>query len=1175
MASQNIKGISVQISGDTTQLGKAVKEAEDKSKALSSQLKDVNKLLKEPDANAVELLAQKQAILTDQVAATKEKLDTLRAAEESVQQQFEKGEITAEQMRAFQLEIAYTESAMRKYESAIEKTAKQLDEARVKQGEEATSLGMLQAKISAQEQELSGLREQYKNIVIAEGENSASAKDLAKQISTLSGDLNENKKKLNDADKAADTFDETVDDTAEDSGKASKKVKELGDSAKDAESGFSTAAIALGTFMGNLALDVLEAAANKLVDIGKGALDTGMAFESAISQLAATQGFSLDDLQNDEGTMYTMDLLTEKARQMGAATSFSAAEAADGLNTLAMSGYDASDSVGMIENVLHGAEAGGMSIAEAAQYVSGSMKGFKDQTAEFADAAEASAYYADLMAKGATLAATSVPELGQALSGSAATANTYKQSADSVTIALLRLAEQGEVGSGAATALNAAMKNLYAPTDTAKKALDQLGVSAYDESGNIRDFNEVVDELSGALNSLDTDEERNALENAIFGQQGQKAFDKMIVTSGDKLQDFYEGIAEASGSAALQSETMMDSLEGDLKKLDSAWSDLEISIYNGANEPIRNVVQTVTDDMIPAINALLQGTEGAEQQVGEAVGNLISKVLTEITDLLPKAATVLKSLASVLVANLPSVLSGLGEMVSVLVADIVELLPDVFTTIAEILNQLIPSLITVVADNLPALIPVIMGAIEALTPVLVNLITDSIPQLISMIVVLLRDGVPQVLQGALKLLSAIVDAVLELLPELIEALPEIITTIIDVLTESGEMVMEAALALLYAIIDAIPLIIPAISESLPKIVTALVSGLIGSTDALLQGALELLKGIIQAVPLLIDLLIPQAVGIAKAVIQALSENIPALMEGANTLFFTIVDILAMVIVEAVKLVPSLIQGIIESLIAGIALVVQAVWELGNAIIEGFKEMFGIHSPSAVMRELAEFLVKGIVEGIKNLPSSMWEILQKAYSKVVTWASALVAKGKECAKNLLDGIVDTVRSLPDKMQETGKNLVQGLWNGINNAKDWVLSKISGFCSSILDGITGFFDIHSPSRKTAYVGEMLDEGLAGGVEDNADRPISAIRRMASGLMDETAVIPERLESVQSAAVFPETLPIGNDLTDRLDRILQAIQKGQVLLLDGTAIVGGTIDQINAQLGRQQVLAARSEF
>lgn len=1175
MASQNIKGISVQISGDTTQLGKAVKDAEDKSKALSSQLKDVNKLLKEPNANAVELLAQKQAILTDQVAATKEKLDTLRAAEESVQQQFEKGEITAEQMRAFQLEIAYTESAMRKYESAIETTNKKLDEARVKQGEESTSLGTLQAKISAQEQELSGLREQYKNTVIAEGENSASAKALANQISTLSGELNDNKKKLEDADKAADTFDQTVDDTAEDSGKAAKKVDTLKDSAKDAGDKFSTASVAVGTFMGNLALDVLEAAANKLVDIGKGALDTGMKFEAAISQLAATQGYSLDDLQGDEGVMYTMDLLTEKARQMGAATSFSAAEAADGLNTLAMSGYNAQESVGMIENVLHGAESGSMTIAEAASYVSGSMKGFKDQTAAFADATEASAYYVDLMAKGATLAATSVPELGQALSGSAATANTYKQSADSVTIALLRLAEQGEVGSGAATALNAAMKNLYAPTDTAKKALDQLGVSAYDESGNIRDFNEVVDELAGALNSLDTDEERNALEDAIFGQQGQKAFDKMIVTSGDKLQSFYDGIADASGSAALQSETMMDSLEGDLKKLDSAWSDLEISIYNGANEPIRKVVQTVTDEMIPAINALLQGTEGAEQQVGEAIGSLMSKVLTEITEMLPKAAAVLQSLASVLIANLPAILSGLGEMVAVLVADIVALLPDAFIAIADILNELIPTLIGIVADNLPQLIPVIMGAIEALTPVLTNLITDSIPQLISMIVVLLRNGVPQILQGALTLLSAIVDAMLALIPELVEALPEIITAILDVLGKSGEMIMEAALALLYAVIDAIPLIIPAISEALPQIVTALVSGLLSNTEKLLQASLELLKGIIQAVSLLIDLLIPQAVNIVQAVIQALSDNIPALMEGANTLFFTLVDILAMVIVEAVKLVPSLIQGIIEGLIAGIALVVQAVWNLGTAIIEGFKELFGIHSPSAVMQELAEFLVDGVVNGIKNLPSSMWDILLKAYNKVKTWGADLVAKGKECAKNLFDGIVDTVRSLPDKMAETGKNLVQGLWNGINNAKDWVLSKISGFCSSILDGITGFFDIHSPFRKTEYVGEMLDEGLAGGVEDNADRPISAIRRMASGLMDETAVIPERLENVQSAAVFPETLPIGNDLTDRLDRILQAIQKGQVLLLDGTAIVGGTIDQINAQLGQKQLLAARSEF
>ena len=361
-------------------------------------------------------------------------------------------------------------------------------------------------------------------------------------------------------------------------------------------------------------------AVEKMVDVVKqlaeSSIEAGESFGSASSQIAATLGYTVGDLSDSTSTASrNLDLLKQKAREMGAATSFSATEAAEGLNVLAMMGFDVETSMNMVKSTLRGAEAGGMSIAESAQYVGGALKGFKEQTAQFADSAEAATYYTDLMAKGATMAATNVPQLGQALSGIAATANTYKQNADSVTVSLLRLAEQGEVGSGAATALSAAMKNIYSPTDTAKKALDSLGVQAYDEAGNIRDFNTIVGELDKSLNDLGNDQLKNDLENQIFGIQGQAAFDKMVVTSGDKLQGFYDGIANASGSASQQAETMMDNLQGDITKMESAFSELQLSIFDYLDKPLRDSVQIVTNEFLPALTGIVQGTEGADEQL--------------------------------------------------------------------------------------------------------------------------------------------------------------------------------------------------------------------------------------------------------------------------------------------------------------------------------------------------------------------------------------------------------------------------------------------------------------------------------------------------------------------------------------------------------------------------------
>ena len=87
------------------------------------------------------------------------------------------------------------------------------------------------------------------------------------------------------------------------------------------------------------------------------------------------------------------------------------------------------------------------------------------------------------------------------------------------------------------------------------------------------------------------------------------------------------------------------------------------------------------------------------------------------------------------------------------------------------------------------------------------------------------------------------------------------------------------------------------------------------------------------------------------------------------------------------------------------------------------------------------------------------------------------------KNMVNGVVNTVKNLPSRMLEIGKNLVQGIWNGISNAAQWIWDKISGFCSGIVDKIKGFFGIHSPSTLFAdEIGANLALGLGEGFGDS---------------------------------------------------------------------------------------------
>lgn len=415
------------------------------------------------------------------------------------------------------------------------------------------------------------------------------------------------------------------------------------------ESGFKTGMDNLGSIasggMGGIkslfssAMDAIGQVVSKGLDsafqFGKETVQTGMDFSSALSQIGATLGYSVDMLHDSTTQAYQdMQILTDKAEEMGSKTAFTATQAAEGLNILAQSGYDANESVQMIDSVLDTAAAGGLDLASAASYIAGSMKGFTKEAGNFADNAEASAYYGDLIAKGATLANTSVQQLGESLSQSSSSADSYGQSSTEAGVALLRLAEQNEVGSAAATALSAAMKNLYAPTEQAEQALESLGVSAYDAQGKARKFNTVVDELGIALNQISDEGERNSIANTIFGIQGFDAFNKMIASSGEKVQQFYEGLENASGSASQQAEEQLDNLSGDIQLFSSALDGLRISLFKSVDAPLREAVQKATG-YLDKLNEEFK--KNSWNGLGTFLGSFLADGLKEISSYTPQA----------------------------------------------------------------------------------------------------------------------------------------------------------------------------------------------------------------------------------------------------------------------------------------------------------------------------------------------------------------------------------------------------------------------------------------------------------------------------------------------------------------------------------------------------------
>lgn len=551
---------------------------------------------------------------------------------------------------------------------------------------------------------------------------------------------------------------------------------------KDAEGNASSSTSKIGgafKAVGKVAKTAMVAGSAAAVAFTKTSIDAGMSFDSAMSQVAATMGTTVDKIGN----------VKAKAEEMGRTTKYTATEAAEGMNILAQAGLSADEQISGIGTVLNLASAGAMSLEESASYTAGAVKGFGDSMSN-------ASYYADLMAKGATLANTDVRGLGEAFSGSAATAKNYGQAADSVTLSLLRLAEQNVTGSEASMALNRAMADLYTPTDDASKALDQLGVSAYKSNGEAKDFNDLVDELNGSLQGMTAEQKNNALAT-IFTTQGLQAFNKMTASSDATVQKFWKGIQDSSGSAAQQAATQLDNLQGDITLLSSATEGLQLAFYNTFSGTIRGAIKGITSEVSGLAEAMESGgISGALSKLAQDAINFSGQLpgLTKI------GGDLINGLISSVAQNSGSITTAVSQLLNNLASTISTGL-NVFTSVGV-------NLLTTIASGMTQGIPTFLG--QAL-PMLTQF-TES-----------LRSNAGKLINAGLTLIQNIAQGLINSIPVLIAYVPTIITNLAGIINDNAPKILATGVTIITNLAIGLVRAIPLLIANLPKIITAIVS----------------------------------------------------------------------------------------------------------------------------------------------------------------------------------------------------------------------------------------------------------------------------------------------------------------------------------------------------------------
>lgn len=787
---------------------------------------------------------------------------------------------------------------------------------------------------------------------------------------------------------------------------------------------------------------ILAGAATAVIGIGTAAIKVGSDFESGMSKVAAISGASGQELES----------LTDKAKEMGAKTKFSATESAAAMEYMAMAGWKTGDMLNGIEGIMNLAAASGEDLATTSDIVT-------DALTAFGMSAQDSTHFADVLAAASSNANTNVGLMGQTFKYVAPVAGALGFSAEDCATAIGLMANSGIKASQAGTALRSIFTRMAKPTDESAAAMQKLGVSLTNSDGSMKSLNEVMGQLRTGFNGL-SDAEKASTAAALAGQEGMSGLLAIVNASDEDFNKLQESIYGCDGAAAQMAETMQDNLQGQITILKSGLEGLGISLYEGMQEPLKNVVKEA-QGMVQELQAAFD--EGGLSGMVEAVGNVMAQIVQKVMEAAPQLVETAKNLCSNFISSImehsEEFASSGATLVATIINAIVSLAGEMWTAATVLFTQFLAG----IAEQMPNMITTAGDAIVQF----MQGIVDNAPLLLESaqtIILALANGfveyAPQILQIAIDLIlilaQGLAEAAINLIPAVIALITQLATTFFENLPTIVGVALQIIMALAQGLLDAIPQLILAI----PTIITAMVNGFVQSIPQIIQTGIQLLTSLTQALPEIIQALLTAIPQIITSLVTAFTENIPAIVQAGIDLLIALIQDLPTIISTICEALPQIIEAVCGTFADNVDKIVEAGFQL-------------------------------LVALVKNLPAIILEI---------------VAAIPEIISSIVGAFDDGVSSMVD----VGGRLIEGIWDGICGCADWLWGKVSSFCSDLWNNILDFFDINSPSRKARKeVGQMIPPGIGLGMEDSMPDLVEQTE-------DEMALLADKMQ----AAVDVET-------------------------------------------------------
>lgn len=889
-----IKGITVEIGGDTTGLDKALKTVNTSIRSTQSALKDVNRLLKLDPSNT-ELLSQKQRLLKDAIAATKEKLDSLKVAQEQAKQQLENGELGQDKYDALQREIVETEEELRRLQ------------------QEAATTNTALSKIDV----------------------------------------------------------------------AGKKMETVGNSI----AGAGKKMMGVTTVIGG---------------VGVAAVKTAADFDSAMSQVAAVSGATGKDF----------DALRNKAREMGAKTKFSATEAAEAMNYMAMAGWKTEDMLDGIEGVMNLAAASGEDLATTSDIVT-------DVLTAFGLSAKDSGHFADILAAASSNANTNVSMMGEIFKYCAPIAGALGFSAEDTAEAIGLMANAGIKSSQAGTALRTIMNNLAGDVKISGKAIGDVTIATTNADGSMRDLSDILADCRSAFGNLTESEKAQAAESLV-GKNAMSGFLALMNAGQGDIDKLSSAIDNCDGSAEKMAMTMQDNLAGQLTILKSQLQELAISFGDILMPAIRSIVSKL-QGFVDKLNGMDEGTKRTIVTIALLVAS-IGPLLVIIGTAISKIGVAMQGFVKL--AN------GISKLKIAIQGG------------TGVLGKLGTAL-----GGISAPVLAVVAVIAVLVAAFVHLWKTN-------------EGFRDAIIGTWNRIKDTISGFCQGIVDRLNALGFQFTDIVDVLKTVWNGFCQVLAPIFEGVFNNIANILSTVTGVITGILDVFIGIFTGNWSQAWTGVKEIFSSIWNGISSFFTNILNVIKGVADVVLgwfgtswNEVWTNIKTFFEGIwngiATFFTTIWETLKNVVTVGIMAIGSILSAAFDI----ITLPFRFIWENCKEIIISVwdaiksKVTTVIHAVASVISTVMNAIksvVTTVFNAIKNTATTVWNAIKNA---VTTPVNAI----KSSVTTVFNSVKSTVSSIFNGIKSTATSV----WNGIKSAITTPIEAAKNKVKSVVDAIKGFF------------------------------------------------------------------------------------------------------------------------